>query len=985
MFNGIANHAFASEKWVKVDVKELLSGDVVAIVDLTSGSAMSNDNGTTKPPVPVAVSFNEDQSELSSDVADNLQWVVTADSSGMYQFNAAGTEDYLYCTAANNGVRVGANANSTFVWKSDSNNVNSTAYYLINTATNRYLGVYNNQDWRCYTSINNNIKETVTAFFKKTVDQSEQRVQTGIILQDSLTTVKVGVQYNVPQARVISAEGAIIEGAEILWTSGNEEVLTISNGVMTPQKAGTVNVKAEYAGNDQFASSYIVLRLSVMADTYTSFSDLQADATNTNTPVTIGFNGQQVVYVYGDNAYLTDSFGNGILVYSNNHGLQPGDVLIGTTNANLVLYQGNTEITNFSTDGLSIRNAPVVPVEKTINNIADANQCTLVTLKGVTYDASSNTFIQEADTILFYDRFSVNKTLINKRKYDITGILSLYNSKMEICPRTADDIAILRIDTIGIATVTLTELEERCNADDNTPCRLVFDNLLVTWQGVNHTYVTDGNRAMMLFGESGLRTGDRISGEITGVPSLYNGTPEFGIELSDVNVYTISVNNTVPRTLVTAEELKQNPRQWMGQYVKLDHVTFVRSYTEEDYFRRLSFQSDSITFTFFNLYNRRWVIDSTAVYSLEGTVQVDGENIEIAVLAYSDLKKTGINPVVAGTLERPFTAAEAVALASSLNAGQATEQSYYIKGYVTSINEPFSETYGNTSFWINDGDSTGVGFYIFRTLYLENTLWKEGFTKINEGDEVIVYGKLTNYRGTTPETVSGQSYIYSLNGRTECEELVVLDGKLGDVNNDDEINITDVVLIIEDILQRAPQNYNATLADVNKDGLVDVTDVVNVIDAILGKIELSRGAEQIDRSAYTAFQMDLTIPAGYVLESVSLTDIAKNSHSLAYAMMPDGCCRVVACSMNNEALPGAWDEVISLNLRGKGDAQMTIDRAVFVTIDGERHELMMNPTSIAELSTFNSQLSTRYDLQGRKVEKNAKGILLENGKKVVKK
>jgi hypothetical protein len=209
-------------------------------------------------------------------------------------------------------------------------------------------------------------------------------------------------------------------------------------------------------------------------------------------------------------------------------------------------------------------------------------------------------------------------------------------------------------------------------------------------------------------------------------------------------------------------------------------------------------------------------------------------------------------------------------------------------------------------------------------------------------------------------------------------------GKLGDVNNDDEINITDVVLIIDDILQHAPKNYNATLADVNKDGLVDVTDVVNVIDAILGKIELSRGAEPIDRSAYTAFQMDLTIPAGYVLESVSLTDIAKDSHSLAYNMLPDGRCRVVVCSMNNEALPGAWDEVISLNLRGKGDAQVNIDRAVFVTIDGERHELMMNPTSIAQISNLKSQDSNLYDLQGRKVENISKGILIENGKKIFK-
>ena len=225
---------------------------------------------------------------------------------------------------------------------------------------------------------------------------------------------------------------------------------------------------------------------------------------------------------------------------------------------------------------------------------------------------------------------------------------------------------------------------------------------------------------------------------------------------------------------------------------------------------------------------------------------------------------------------------------------------------------------------------------------------------------------------------------------------VTVGGKLGDVNHDDAVDVTDAVLIIDDILLKNPANYDPSLADVNGDGYIDVTDVVTVIDAILGKVTLSRGAEPIDRSAYTAFQMDLTIPVGYVLESVSLTDIAKDSHSLAYNMLPDGRCRVVVCSMNNEALPGAWDEVIRLNLRGNVDAQVNIDRAVFVTIDGERHELMMNPTSIAQLSTFNSplgptgrflqkELSTRYDLQGRKVEKNAKGILLENGKKVVKK
>jgi len=126
-------------------------------------------------------------------------------------------------------------------------------------------------------------------------------------------------------------------------------------------------------------------------------------------------------------------------------------------------------------------------------------------------------------------------------------------------------------------------------------------------------------------------------------------------------------------------------------------------------------------------------------------------------------------------------------------------------------------------------------------------------------------------------------------------------------------------------------------------------------------IELSRGATRTEKdlTAYTAFQMDLTIPAGYVLEGVELTKMAKKSHSLAYNMLADGRCRVVVFSMDNEALPGAWDEVIRLNLRGQGETFVNVDRAMFVTVRGERHELLLNgTTSIAQLSILNSQLFT---------------------------
>ena len=288
-----------------------------------------------------------------------------------------------------------------------------------------------------------------------------------------------------------------------------------------------------------------------------------------------------------------------------------------------------------------------------------------------------------------------------------------------------------------------------------------------------------------------------------------------------------------------------------------------------------------------------------------------------------------------------------------------------------------SDSHGTSFNYMNDGSYRVV----MASLNNEVIEGSDGVL-MNLGIKIPAYVSMGGYGFTLKNVVMTTKSLQTV----KCADrtfYVNISGKMGDVNSDDMVDVTDVVMIIDNILEHYDANFNEAMADVNSDGYIDVTDVVNVIDAILGRIELSRGAELIDRSAYTAFQMDLTIPAGYVLESVTLTDIAKDSHSLAYNMLPDGRCRVVVCSMNNEALPGAWDEVISLNLRGKGDAQVNIDRAVFVTINGERHELMMNPTSIAQISNLKSQTSNLYDLQGRKIEKVSKGILIENGKKVV--
>ncbi|MBQ8487907.1 MAG: Ig-like domain-containing protein [Prevotella sp.] len=252
----------AADKWVKTDPADLATGDVVVIVDQTSSMAMSNDQGTSKAPVATAVTLSADKSEISGDVAENLQLVVTVNN-GSYKFGVADTENFVYCTNSNNGVRVGTNENNAFTIY-DNNGVD----FLVNTATSRYIGVYNSQDWRCYTSINTNIKECVTAFYKKEAsDPSDQSVATTVTIDASgitNTNVFVGTAAGKLVATVSAGESAV-EDATVTWTSDNEEVATIdAAGVVTLVAAGTAKLTASYAGvENQYKASSKAYTLTV--------------------------------------------------------------------------------------------------------------------------------------------------------------------------------------------------------------------------------------------------------------------------------------------------------------------------------------------------------------------------------------------------------------------------------------------------------------------------------------------------------------------------------------------------------------------------------------------------------------------------------------------------------------------------------------------------------------------------------------------------
>ena len=135
----------AEPKWVLTDISKIKANDIVVIAMTKNGNtyAMSNDKGTGSAPAAVLVTVDGD--ELDGDIAETIKWNISYADGSFNIYPNGVTSNALYCTATNNGVRVGTNANKAFT-------IDAASGYIKNTATNRYLGVYNSQDWRCYTS-----------------------------------------------------------------------------------------------------------------------------------------------------------------------------------------------------------------------------------------------------------------------------------------------------------------------------------------------------------------------------------------------------------------------------------------------------------------------------------------------------------------------------------------------------------------------------------------------------------------------------------------------------------------------------------------------------------------------------------------------------------------------------------------------------------------------------------------------------------------
>lgn len=371
-----------SSEWEKTNLADLTANDVFVIVgDNGDTYAMSNNGGTGSAPTAVKVTIENDK--ITSEVADKIKWNVSGDATNGYTFYPDGsTTTWLYCTNSNNGVRVGTNDNKSFTI--------SDGGYLYNTATSRYVGIYNSQDWRCYTSINSNISGQTFAFYKKVTDPNAP----------SIAAENVSLAYDATRGEIVytvnnpADDGELTANTEADWltvgTVGETIPFTTTANEMATERTATVTLTYIYNGNETVTKSVTVTQAGNPSLVMTI---AEVRAQETGDVKTKGI----VTSCVGTTGYIQDETA-AICVYGAS--LTVGNEI--TVEGTLSTYNGLLEITSPDVEVLSSGNT-VNPEVMTIAEInASTKQGWLVKIENATVTAISdqNTTIAQGENTI---------------------------------------------------------------------------------------------------------------------------------------------------------------------------------------------------------------------------------------------------------------------------------------------------------------------------------------------------------------------------------------------------------------------------------------------------------------------------------------------------------------------------------------------------------------------------------------------------------
>lgn len=231
----------------------------------------------------------------------------------------------------------------------------------------------------------------------------------------------------------------------------------------------------------------------------------------------------------------------------------------------------------------------------------------------------------------------------------------------------------------------------------------------------------------------------------------------------------------------------------------------------------------------------------------------------------------------------------------------------------------------------------------------------------------------------------------------------------GDVNLDEKVNITDAVDIVNDRLGYESTNFVRVLSDVNRDDQYTITDAIGVINIMYGEPVGSYAPRRKDASyeslelglmgnsiildmnctnGYSAFQFDVELPEGIVVDGISLNKNRCKDFAVRFNKVEGNIYKVVAYNLANEPLTVGNGNLLTLNISGTTDSdEVRLTNIHFSTqkaVDVLFEDMTMNMTTGIQSHTVMTD-DVEYNITGLRVSKTYRGIVIVNGKKVIRK
>ena len=280
-----------------------------------------------------------------------------------------------------------------------------------------------------------------------------------------------------------------------------------------------------------------------------------------------------------------------------------------------------------------------------------------------------------------------------------------------------------------------------------------------------------------------------------------------------------------------------------------------------------------------------------------------------------------------------------------------------------------------------------------------NELISDSETLLNEckNDYAYVLGDIDqNGEVNVNDYVELRSWI--VNGKELADIELESKRYAGDVDQDGEYTVADLTQVSKNIFNGTSftkaANASARAAALGQNVEIDMNVTMESEETTLFGKTLRLAVNVASSQAFSAGQMDITLPAGLTLSKATLSDRA-NGHELAANKLANGAIRLVAETIENAEFIGNAGALIYLDVEVGSDfngGDINVNNIIFSDTDARVYRAAINgpltPTGIdgVEAATMKERI---YSVGGQMMKAVKKGLNIivgegNNSKKVIK-